>query len=276
MAFRLPKFRYQIGDPTTSLDSYICTMESGAMALDAHTGGKYQVWGGQLIPYCGRSYYDIVRRGTNLYNVKKAWEHWGQTFTVKNGNVWANLRSDLALGKWVILQGDYDQFSLATRCQDRFLGNHAIILGPKRDAYGRILTGDPLCKTFRYVSESELRRYAEDLGRQTWTAAGVRWTGQILYGVTKSVFTGTAVPSIRYTVSVHPTPPAKSKAFFVYSVSGDIITGRVEAHTGGFTADAIGDYRKWWPSQRRYIVLVKLTEGSRKGQYVSKTIATKV
>lgn len=278
MSFRLPRFRKQIGDPTTWLDSYICTLESGAMALDAHTGGKISVWGGQLVPYCGKSSYQIQQGGTNLYNVQAAWKHWGQTFTVRNGNRWADLNADLNAGRWVIGQGDYDQFSLGTRCQDSFLGNHAILIGPKKTTDGtKQITGDPLCNDFRYISRGELKNYLEDFGRQVYRKAGIYWNGQILYGVTRSIYsTTTATPTTKYIVSVHPDPPAKSKDFFVYEVSNGVITGRVEAHTGGFTYNAVGDYHLYWPAQKRSIYLVKFTDGGRKGQYVSKTIATKV
>jgi len=180
MAIRRPIFKPQIGDPTTNLDGYICTLESGAMGLDVVSGGKINVWGGNLIPYCGRSKSDIIAHGTNLYNVKKAWAHWGQDkhYEIRAGLTWYSLLNDLKAGYWVELQGDYDQFSLASRCQDSFRGPHAIILGPEFTASGTyILSGDPLCKTFKYLPAKQLRAYAEKLGKQNWSP----WRGQIFY-----------------------------------------------------------------------------------------------
>ena len=56
----MPVFRRQIGDPTTSLDGFICTLESAAMVLEWHTRGAISVWGGQLIPWCGKTEAQIA------------------------------------------------------------------------------------------------------------------------------------------------------------------------------------------------------------------------
>ncbi len=178
MAVRLPTFKAQIGDPTTTLDGYICTLECGAMGLDVVSGGRINVWGGQLIPYTGRTPLDIIRKGTNLYNVDRAWHHWGQDLDVRNGYNWTSVISNLKSGYFVILQGDYDQFTYATRCQDSFTGGHAVILAPIFSSTGAVLMGDPLCKTWKYVSQYELRNYAQKLARQVY---GSSWVGQVFH-----------------------------------------------------------------------------------------------
>lgn len=178
MAIRRPRFKKQIGDPTTNLDPYICTLESGAMGLDVLTGGRIDVWGGNLVPYCGRSPYAITKLGTNLGNVQLAWKHWGKTLDRRRGYTWNNALADLKNGYWVIIQGDYDQFSLFTRCQDDFRGDHAVLAGPEFLKSGSILMADPLCSTFKYVSQVELRNYANKLGKKIY---GTRWRGQIFY-----------------------------------------------------------------------------------------------
>lgn len=159
MAYR-PIFRKQIGDPTTGYDSYICTMEAGAMALDYHCG--IQVWGGDLLQKTGLSDAGI-RDGTNLYDLAKAWNAYGQSLNIRIGGDWADVKTALAENRAVILQGDYDRFTLDTRCQDSFTGNHAIIVLPEYSG-SRILAGDPLCSDYKFVEESELRAYAEKLG----------------------------------------------------------------------------------------------------------------
>jgi len=178
MSVRLPHFKYQIGDPTTSLDPYICTLESGAMGLDVISGGKINVWGGNLVPYCGRSVSLIRQKGTNLDNVATAWSHWGKTLDRRRGYTWTNALNDLVQGYFVILQGDYDQFSLITRCQDSFTGDHAVLVVPEFSASGRVLMADPLCKTFKWVTQTELKNYANKLARRIY---GSDWRGQIFY-----------------------------------------------------------------------------------------------
>jgi hypothetical protein len=183
MTYR-PVFRKQLGDPTTWLDPYICTLESGAMALDFHTKGGIKVWGGQLVPWCGLTPAQIagqapradgeVRTGSGIPNVSMAWKHWNQTLGNRIGYRWISVLESLQLGRAVILQGDYDQFSLATRCQDAFLGNHAVIVLPERMAGPKWLVGDPLCSGYKWVSELELYRYAMKLG----------FNGQLYFAVT--------------------------------------------------------------------------------------------
>lgn len=163
-----PVFRPQIGDPTTGLDGWLCSMESGAMGLDFHTGGRIREWGGQLVPYCGKTVEKIKEDGTNLVDVARAWAHWGQTFNNRTGDTWLAAEMDLDSGHLVMLQGDYDRFTLAERCQDSFLGGHMIVVLPQRSGTKR-LTGDPLCNTFRWIESSSLRSFAEKLGQKLGT-----------------------------------------------------------------------------------------------------------
>lgn len=171
----MPTFRRQIGDPTTSLDSAICTMESGAMVLDWHTRGAISIWGGELIPWCGRSPSDIAAHGTNLGNVKQAWRHFGQTLDVRSGGGWSGVMAALAEGRAVILQGDYGEFPLSVRCQRNFEDNHAISVYPYQVG-DRLLVGDPLCSTFHGVKISTLQAYAEALSPGVLFAVSRPWT----------------------------------------------------------------------------------------------------
>lgn len=173
MGYR-PTFRKQIGDPTTGYDSYICTMESGAMALDYHTQGAIKVWGGELLSKTGLTDPQI-RDGTNLWDVDRAWAVYGQDLDIRAGQNWESFLYAIQSGRAAILQGDYDQFSLATRCQDSFTGNHAILVLPEKSG-GNWLVGDPLCSDFKWVSEYELNRYATKLAiSQTGSASKLYW-----------------------------------------------------------------------------------------------------
>ena len=162
MTYR-PKFLAQLQDPTTTLDGFLCTLESAAMALDFQTGGRVQKWGGQLVPWCGRSPEEIRQKGTNLQNAEQAVNHFGGDLDIRDGP-WSDVIAELRKGNLVILQGDYDQLPNATSCQDTFEANHAVVLLPELDeARATVLSGDPLCGGFRWTPQDEWRAYAEDL-----------------------------------------------------------------------------------------------------------------
>lgn len=178
----LPTFRRQIGDPTTRLDSFICTLESAAMVLDWHTRGAVKVWGGELIPWCGRTEAEILAHGgTNLGNARQAWLHWGQHLDVRSGETWDDLMACLAQGRAVILQGDYGIFNLAERCQDSFVGGHAISIYPYQTS-NRLLVGDPICHNFKSFKISSLQAYAEAFGVEVF---GVTSPQKILFAVSR-------------------------------------------------------------------------------------------
>ncbi len=160
--FYRPIFRRQIGDPTTTRDSYICTMSSGAMALDYHTRGAVQPWGGQL-----EKLQDDHEGGTDLYDLATAWRRYGlaldppqdYTLEIRSGKGWANLKAALAEGRFVVLQGDYDRFTGAASCQAGFVDPHAIGLAPTTTAWA--LVADPLCPGYKVIDEGTVRAYAE-------------------------------------------------------------------------------------------------------------------
>jgi hypothetical protein len=169
MAFR-PKFRRQIGDNTTTFDGFICTMTSGAMALDFQTRGSVRLTGGELLRHSGLKKAEIVDNGTNLSDLDAAWRSVSAALKIpsiklqRRQNGFDDVLAALKNGRAVILQGDYRQLGKANRCQqDPVVTAHAIALFPERDG-DRILVGDPLCRDFRFIPESDLRRFAVALG----------------------------------------------------------------------------------------------------------------
>lgn len=177
----MPIFRKQIGDPTTNLDSFICTLESAAMVLDWHTRGAVQVWGGELIPWVPGGEGGIYGSGASLSDARAAWAHYGQTLSVRSGQTWNDLLQCLSDGRAVILQGDYEEFNLAERCQDSFLGDHAIAVFPYSSGT-KILCGDPLCNGYRGIEASTLKDYAENFGRAVF---GTSSPQPILFAVSR-------------------------------------------------------------------------------------------
>lgn len=177
----MPVFRPQIGDPTTVLDPFICTMESGAMVLDWHTRGAVSVWGGELIPFSGRTEASIVGNGTNLGDVRQAWSHYGQNLEIRSGGTWSSFLQAISQGRAVILQGDYGEFTLAERCQDSLVTGHAAAVFPYQSA-DRLLVGDPVCGGYKAYKISSLQAYAEALGVAVY---GVTSPQKILFAVSR-------------------------------------------------------------------------------------------
>lgn len=207
-----PIQRKQIGDPTTTLDSTACTLEAGAMALDFHTLGKLQLWGGNLAVHCGKTYAYIAAHGTSLPDIQKAWSYYGYTLVNKTRHTFKDMMADLQSGRGVILQGDYDQFSYETKCQKNFLGNHGIYLNPEFGTKPTtanpeflgvtVLMMDPLCGAPKYVPATELRKFAEKFARPI---LGTQSPQQILYAVT-AAHPSTPVPVPTPTPTPTPTP----------------------------------------------------------------------
>lgn len=117
-----PIFRPQYPDPTTTQDWTNCTMSSGAMALDRHTLGKTQVWGGEL-----RKHQSDQVGGTDLYDVRQAWTHYGQALDIRSGQGWAGVLLALKEGRGVIIQYTRGFIPSAYRAgvDPSFTGGHA-------------------------------------------------------------------------------------------------------------------------------------------------------
>lgn len=172
MTYR-PTFRPQLGDPTTTLDGYLCTMESGAMCLDFTSGGDIKVWGGDLARYCGKTPDEIRAHGTNLLDLTRAFAQYGQTLVNRTRETWADAEADLAAGRMLVLQGWRAEVPYADRCGHGFAMAHAIAVLPERSGT-KWLQGDPLCSGFTWIEGSILRAFAETLGARNLGANEAR------------------------------------------------------------------------------------------------------
>lgn len=163
----LPIFRRQIGDPTTSLDRFMCVMESAAMVLDWHTRGATQVWGGELLAHTGVSEAQVIANGgTTLQMARNAWAFYGQNLEIRAGS-WTDFLRALGEGRAIVLITDYGEISPSERCQTSFEGNHAVSVYPY-DAGTKLLTGDPLCSGYKGYEADTLQRAAEAYGRASY------------------------------------------------------------------------------------------------------------
>ena len=136
------------------------------MALDFTTGGQVSVWGGQLIPYCGRTVADIIGRGTNLIHVDTAWHHWAQDLDIRS-DPFEDVVRTLNAGDGVIAQGWYDALPTIDRCSATFDRGHAVYVHPLFNGNKTsVMVGDPLCAGFKYMRLTSLRAYMEQLARR--------------------------------------------------------------------------------------------------------------
>jgi hypothetical protein len=166
------------------------------MALDYATGGDIHLTGGQLLAATGLKKAEITD-GTNLRDVVSAWgkvraAH-GDDARIElavRDNGWSDVVRAIDRGRAVILQGDYNVLDPKFKCQVKPLKKgHAIVLLPERKN-GAILVGDPLCRGFKFVPESQLQKFAERLGsKQHVFHAMTR-------AVPKPVVPRTAVPKV--------------------------------------------------------------------------------
>ena len=164
MTYYLPVFRPQRNDPVeihATHENNNCLMASGAMALDYHTRGRLQVWGGNL-----RHRQTDQVKGTDLNDLRTAWASYGETLDIRTGKGWAGVIAALAEGRCVLLAGDSGD--LDGSCAEVQDTAHGIIVHPDRDTAGHYRYGDPWCSLpgWKWATAAALRLYATPLGVQ--------------------------------------------------------------------------------------------------------------
>lgn len=134
-----------------------CTMNAGACALEAHTKGKVNVLGGDL-----RHHQSDQTGGTDLADLRQAWAAYKQLLAVRSGSGWAGVKSAIAEGRGVVLQGDSEAFAENT-CSGKYDGDHAIYISPVSRSVGGTLQwriNDSICPTSRWESAGRIKAYA--------------------------------------------------------------------------------------------------------------------
>jgi hypothetical protein len=141
-----------------------CTAVSGALAL------AYQQPRGELAPQGG----DIRHRqsdqsgGIDLYDVRQAWDAYGETLTIKSGAGWSAVVDTHDAGRAIIIQGTGNVPGAET-----FDGGHACCIAPEtRSSDGYWLFGDPLATGWQWVKPSAIRSWAEAWQSSIAFAAG--------------------------------------------------------------------------------------------------------
>lgn len=143
-----------------------CTWTSTAMGIGNVTHGERRPGPDKV--------HSLVRAGeeTNpgtpgwsIPDVDLAMRRFGLPFRNLTGGRWDGVRFEHEHGRYVILQGDSDQFGNNT-CSGKFDGDHCIGIHPDSRAGDRgqeWRIDDPICKASRWELASTIRRYAEDL-----------------------------------------------------------------------------------------------------------------
>lgn len=142
-----------------------CTMSAGADVLAYQTLGGLALWGGDL-----RHEQADLDGGTDLWDLRDAWEAFGEELTIRSGAGWAALVDAHEAGRAIVVQG-----SGQVPGSGDYTGGHACAIGPETHSDGRWLFGDPLCSDWQWISPSAIRSWAE------------AWQGSIAFAVSRIV-----------------------------------------------------------------------------------------
>lgn len=104
-------------------DGYLCMAAAGAVALDAHTAGRYQFSAGQI-----HDRQNDMMGGIGVDDVKTAWAAFGQVFITPDGFDRTELVRVLRARVHVVIGVDYSALPLELRVQKPGLFDHAINL----------------------------------------------------------------------------------------------------------------------------------------------------
>ncbi len=144
-----------------SYDSRNCSAAIGAVAIDAHTGGKIK-----SSPNAIRNNQYDWSGGIGLDDVNVAWARlWpGNQLILPSSHSWADTLASVRENRFVAIQGDNDQMGVYS-CQSGGNFDHAYGLAGYRASDGRVLLYDPLCHHARWVPQYPIRAAAEKLAR---------------------------------------------------------------------------------------------------------------
>lgn len=140
-------------------DGRNCSAASGAVLIDAHTGGRIKSNPVQI-----RNHQSDWSGGIGWDDVNEAWaDLWpGNQLILPNAD-WADVIAALKEGRAVGVQYDYDQVQYGYQCQKGGTFDHAGVLAGFRASDARVLYYDPLCRHATWVPQYVVRTGAEKL-----------------------------------------------------------------------------------------------------------------
>lgn len=262
----LPTFQRQLrrDDPN---GKYNCSAYAAAMVADYDSCGETVTTGKRVRELSTEPIPDPSSPGMTLGQVDDVLRrHFRVDLDTRMRYPWAEFERRISAGQAAILSVGYEPIRRSRfRGSETFDKGHAIAVLPG------FIVMDPLCDGRRKtIYDYHGEKYPLDLLRSA-AAALPLGNGRVLGdGFVYAAFSRDNRASHR--AVVHPTPPVNKLAFWVYAVSGGVITGRQRAVTGGFSADCGAPRAYPWPGHSRR-ALVELTTGGRAGQYVAATFA---
>lgn len=146
----------------TIYDSTNCMAAQGAIAIDAHTGGRIR----STPPMIRANQFD-KSGGIGVDDVADAWRKlWGETFWTPAGFNFADTINAVKAGRYVVVAMDYGQISELHKCQAFGTFGHAMGLDHIRSD-GQIGYFDSLCTDLRYMPQYQMRRAMEKTARDS-------------------------------------------------------------------------------------------------------------
>lgn len=137
-----------------------CTWITGAVGLDAQSGGKLDLTPDAVLARVKRTEEtNPTTPGWSLVDLRLAAARLGVKFEIRSGQGWAGVRRAKKEGLYVVLQGDSDRF--VGGCSGLFDGDHCVGIPPEDSIGTDWIIDDPICPTRTREPEAELRRYAE-------------------------------------------------------------------------------------------------------------------
>jgi hypothetical protein len=240
-----------------------CNCWSAAKAADSDSCGAKKPSSAQVRLWTGDT-----SGGTNLAQIDDALNrHLGIDLDTRYRYPWADFVRRIDGGATAILQGWYAPIRDSRfRGSETFGGNHSMLVPP---GFGVL---DPLANgrrpgIYKYHKEPYPTALIKEFAGRLNIGAG-RYV-PLGMGLVYAAFTRDNEPNYK----VHIGNGKPGYPFFVYSVVGGRVTGRVTATTGGMSATCTAPRRYLWPKMNRSVSLVRLTSGSRNGQYVSAQLA---
>lgn len=145
----------------SNYDGRNCTAAVGAIAVDAHTGGRIKssppkIRNAQLDWSGGIGLDDVNYAIRRLYGSDYMME-------LPGSFDWADVIAALKARRFVAIQGDYDQIPYSYQAQKGGTFDHAFGLGGYRSSDARVLLYDPLAKRAVWVPQYVIRGAAEKL-----------------------------------------------------------------------------------------------------------------
>ncbi len=237
-----------------------CTCASAAMAADDDSCGSKRTSGSQV-----RSWTGDTSGGTNLAQIDSALQsHLNVNLDVRYRYPWADFVRRINNGEGAILQGWYMPIRNSRfRGSETFGGNHAIYVPSGWGAMDPLADGR---RTGIYKYHGE--RYPESLLKE--------YAGKLNVGGTRYVPLGDGLVyaafsrdnDVTFKAVVHPSPPATTVEYSLYTVTNGVISRRVQRTTTGFTVASVSPPRIYrWPSGSP-ATLSQCLVGSLKGYYL--------